>query len=105
MFNLPNTMQVPLTINLKDVAGNPALCGNVNVSVSDPNVLALTFAPPSSPVSGLVANVAAVNPGACTVTVTATNPDGSIVTATQDFTVLSPNVASIEITVGDPVSK
>ena len=112
---LNNLQQVPVTITFKDNIdpnlGSPALVTNVTLVISDPTILSVSVpagSDPSAPVSTLVATVATVGAlGTATLTITGTNPDGSVVTNTQDFTVTAAavNALSIQIAVGTPVNK
>lgn len=105
-FSLADSMQVPITASFTDAQGNPALVTTVALAISDTTVVTTDYVPNTAPVSSIAANIIATGKiGTSTLTITATNADGSTITATQDFTVMAQGATTITIVVGTPVAK
>ena len=110
-FALLNTQQVPVTAAFADATGVAAKIINPT-AVIDNTALATVDNPVlNEDGTSFTVNVITVGQeGLCTLTVTGSNHDGSVVSGTQVFDisapeVVVPNATQVTITVGTPVDK
>lgn len=104
-YSLIDTNNVPVVVNFSDTEGNPVAVTNVTMVVSDATLATLAFTAPTTAVSEVTANLAAVGPlGSFTLSVTATQPDGSTITGTQGVAITNGNAANVVFTFGAQVA-
>ena len=102
-FNLPFNQQVSVTAQFEDVAGNAAVVVSATVASSDETILKVTIPAVLDNVSEIATVVTPVGPlGNATVTVTGTTATGTVITGTQDFSVVADVASQVKIIVGTP---
>lgn len=103
VFQMTDSQQATLTISAADKRGNPVpgALADVAWSTDTPAVLGLT---PSA--DGQSCVITAAGPiGTATVTVNATNPDGSAATGTLAVTIVPGAASTITVTPGAPTEQ
>jgi hypothetical protein len=110
---LDSTQQVPVSIAFLDANGAPAKVTNITLVPGDPSVIGAAFTAPydsSVPAETAEITVQGLAAGNSALTVHGTNPDGSVVSGSQDFAVSAVAPAplpatQVVFTVGTPVPK
>ena len=106
-FSLPDTMEVPFTATFVDILGNPTTVFNPTAVIDNTNVATVTLnsvPEPGTPVSSISGLVVAVGPiGTALLTLTGTNPDGTVVTVVQTINVVTSFANDIVIVFGTPI--
>jgi hypothetical protein len=106
-FSLPDTMEVPFTATYVDILGNPTTVINPTAAIDNTNIatVVLNSVPePGVPVSSISGLVIAAGPiGTALLTISGTNPDGTMVTVVQTINVVTSFAGDIVIVFGTPI--
>ena len=99
---LPFAYQVAAVASFLDGASNPALVSNITAVIDNPAVATVSIPAESGPVASVTAVITAVAMGTANLVITGTNPDGTTVSGTMEFSVVAGDAKSVVIVMGTP---